>query len=99
MRRYDSSHERAREDPEALGDEAVPVVRAASRRGYRGPVLAAALTDHLEGYVSWDDQLAMIDDRIWSRLVFSTRHPFSWGTFTLWWIARRYLVPRDIRKR
>jgi hypothetical protein len=44
----------------------------------------------------WDQMLERWDDGMWSRVV---RQPFSWRWYTLWWIARRWIVPRDVRRR
>ena len=39
---------------------------------------------------------AQVDDRRWSWYVFQ---PFTWQRFTDWWAARKYVMPRDVRKR
>ena len=45
---------------------------------------------------SADDNLARLDDAYWSSQVRAT--PFTWQAFTDWWIARRWIIPRDITK-
>lgn len=35
------------------------------------------------------------DDGYWAAFV---RAPFTWQRFTNWWIARRWIIPRDPRK-
>lgn len=37
------------------------------------------------------------DDRYWSAVIM--RRPFSWQGFLEWWIARRWLEPRDVTRR
>lgn len=97
MRRANLGRGPTGQDPEALGDEAVPVVRKDPERRYLWPVLAVGLSDDPDGGIDWDQLVAMVDDRNWSYLV--TRAPFSWQLFTMWWVARRYIEPRDVRKR
>ena len=79
------------------------MVREAPRRGYRGPVLAVALPGDevlTIDTVNWDEQLSKLDDMIWSRYVFGrSGWPFSWHNHLMWWIARRWIEPRDVRKR
>lgn len=36
-----------------------------------------------------------MDDAYWS---YQLRRPFSWSLYRRWWIARRWVIPRDIRK-
>ena len=38
---------------------------------------------------------ARMDDARWA---WAIRRPFSWPLFWSWWVARRWIVPRDIRK-
>jgi hypothetical protein len=38
---------------------------------------------------------ALIDDRYWSRHV---TLPFTWQRFMDWWVSRRWVVPRDVRR-
>ena len=38
---------------------------------------------------------ARMDDARWA---WSVGLPFSWPQFYAWWVARRWIVPRDIRK-
>jgi len=53
----------------------------------------------IDEQVDWDDQLAKLDDSIWSRMVFGRAYPFTWRMFLMWWVARRWIEPRDVRKR
>lgn len=67
---------------------------------YPVPVLAVMLIDT-------DDQDEMekavyetesrYEDAYWNRVAW--RRPFSWSVFAAWWVARRWIVPRDVRKR
>lgn len=50
-----------------------------------------------EGVGDWDAALAMQDDAFWSYFAFVA--PFRWQTFLNWWVARRYVQPRDVRRR
>ena len=45
---------------------------------------------------SLDDSVARLDDAFWAKFVY---RGFTWQRFIDWWIARRWIVPRDIRKR
>lgn len=47
--------------------------------------------------VDWDEATASRDDRFWSYFAFEAR--FRWQHFLNWWVARRYVMPRDTRKR
>ena len=38
---------------------------------------------------------ARMDDAHWAWIL---TLPFSWPRFWSWWVARRWIVPRDIRK-
>ena len=38
---------------------------------------------------------ARMDDSWWA---WYTAQPFTWPRFWNWWVARRWLIPRDIRK-
>jgi hypothetical protein len=60
------------------------------------PVIFAITSEDadLDGAIS--DSIARQDDAFWHRFV---RDRFTWRRFTHWWIARRFIVPRDIRKR
>lgn len=42
------------------------------------------------------EHLARVDDAYWAEYV---RRPFAWQRLTNWWLARRWVVPRDIRRR
>lgn len=43
----------------------------------------------------FDDAVARADDAWWIRYVYAE---FSWQRFMDWWAARRWIVPRDVRK-
>lgn len=43
-----------------------------------------------------DEAVTRLDDGYWLRFV---EAPFSWRRFLQWWVARRWVEPRDIRKR
>ena len=60
---------------------------------YPAPVLLASTTD--AELIEPAAELAWSDDAYWWRFV---HRPFSWSRFLTWWIARRWVVPRDIRK-
>jgi hypothetical protein len=47
------------------------------------------------GSESGDDFVARADDAFWAAFI---RRPFSWQQYTTWWVARRWVIPRDIRK-
>lgn len=60
------------------------------------PVVLVAMpedTDHM--IESMEDGISRMDDAYWSRFV---RRDFSWQHFTDWWVARRWIIPRDIRR-
>lgn len=42
------------------------------------------------------DVQARVDDVLWTRFVLL--HPFSWMAFIEWWLARRWVEPRDARR-
>ncbi len=50
-----------------------------------------------DGALDWEEEVSRIQDRWWSYVV--TQAPFSWHLFLSWWIARRWIVPRDVRNR
>lgn len=47
--------------------------------------------------LDWDESLALQDDAFWSYM--AVMAPFSWQLFLNWWVARRYVQPRDVRLR
>lgn len=47
--------------------------------------------------LDWDESTAMLDDGFWSYVAFAA--PFRWQWFLNWWVARRYVVPRDPSRR
>jgi hypothetical protein len=80
-----------------VGDEAVPVVREEAQRPYFGRVLAVGDPDELQSTIDWMESLASLDDIRWAYIV--VRKPFTWQRFLNWWVARRYVQPRDVRRR
>lgn len=44
-----------------------------------------------------DDWQSRMDDRRWSWHAF--RAPFTWQRFVDWWVARRWVIPRDHTRR
>jgi hypothetical protein len=46
--------------------------------------------------LAMDEDLAAMDDAYW--LWQAWRRPFSWPLFARWWVARRWVMPRDVRK-
>lgn len=60
------------------------------------PVLAViAVDDPANEQKAVDDFTARRDDAYWTIHV---RKPFTWQRFTNWWVARRWVRPRDITK-
>lgn len=49
------------------------------------------------GQADLDQTTAFRDDIFWARQAWAK--PFTWQRFTDWWASRRYLVPRDVRRR
>lgn len=47
--------------------------------------------------IDFEESTATRDDGFWSYIAFAA--PFSWQWFLNWWIARRFVVPRDVRRR
>jgi hypothetical protein len=43
-----------------------------------------------------DDDLAWSDDAYWRRFV---DRRFTWERYMTWWVARRFVVPRDVTRR
>jgi hypothetical protein len=78
-----------------VGIEAVSVVPTPSRGIFFSRLIAAVTSesDDFEGALA--DGLSRYDDRAWSWYI--TR-PFTWQQFTNWWVSRRWVRPRDIRK-
>ena len=44
----------------------------------------------------FDDSISRLDDRYWA---FYTVQRFTWQRFGNWWAVRRWVQPRDVRKR
>lgn len=84
------------EDPADLGAQAVPLVQARARRAHFFPVVSLITPegerDVPEGY---DAYTATVDDLWWSHFV---RRSFTWPSFYRWWVARRWVRPRDVRR-
>lgn len=60
------------------------------------PVIAVVSTDFDELVPkSLDESTARKDDAFWAQHM---RLPFSWQRFLNWWVARRWVRPRDITK-
>lgn len=100
MRRSHPRRKRHHEDETGLGDEALLVVQEDTRRGYRGPVLEVILPrarEEFDSRLDWERSTADWDDLKWAWFVFKGR--FAWQRFLNWWVARRYVSPRDLRKR
>ena len=47
--------------------------------------------------IDFDASVAQYDDAYWSYVALMA--PFSWQLFLNWWVARRYVQPRDVRRR
>lgn len=45
----------------------------------------------------FDRTTAFMDDIYWARQVYAK--PFTWQRYLNWWVARRWLIPRDVRRR
>jgi hypothetical protein len=59
-------------------------------------VIAVVTADDDDFEAGLDDSRARQDDAWWARHV---RLPYSPQRFTNWWVARRWIIPRDVRKR
>jgi len=60
------------------------------------PVLAVIFPEEDEDVERLlDDFVARKDDAYWARFV---RQRFSWQRFIRWWVARRWVIPRDLRR-
>ena len=63
---------------------------------YPAPVLAHTLVE--DGFMmelGLDDSAARADDAFWARVV---RRWHGWQAVTDWWVARRWVKPRDITR-
>jgi hypothetical protein len=85
------------EGPDQPRVETVPVVRAHTRRALaRGIPVLYALTDETDDLAAGVERsVSRSDDLFWSRFV--TRS-FTWPRFLEWWVHRRWVQPRDVRK-
>lgn len=64
---------------------------------YPTPVIAVVTADYDGGVQqALDDSVAHADDAFWARVV--RRFPVTPQGFINWWVARRWLRPRDITK-
>ena len=61
------------------------------------PVRTVVQVDYDEDF-SWavEEFDGRADDAYWEHFA---RQQFTWDRFYEWWVARRWLVPRDVRKR
>lgn len=66
-----------------------------SRGLFRMASVAFAVTDDADLQVALDDSRARQDDAWWAAYV---RAPYTPQRFLNWWVARRWVVPRDIRR-
>lgn len=62
---------------------------------FRLTEVIAVATDIDDLEEALDDSRARQDDAWWARY---TRLPYSPQRFLNWWIARRWVIPRDIRR-
>lgn len=78
-------------------DQAVPVV---SPQGYGVPTFgrinAVILDEAKDLGEGIDESDSRWDDLVWGRVVML---PFTWQWFTNWWVSRRWVMPRDVRRR
>jgi hypothetical protein len=58
----------------------------------------AVIQSEFAAKVSFDmeEDYDFYDDGYWAHFV---AQPFTWDRFYRWWIERRFLAPRDVRKR
>ncbi len=54
-----------------------------------------AVIDREDFAEALDDSRARQDDAWWARYI---RLPYTPQRFTNWWVARRWIIPRDIRR-
>lgn len=65
---------------------------------YPTPVIGHVMIE--DGFLleaALDENISRADDAFWHR--FAWRRAFSWQGFINWWVARRWLEPRDITRR
>lgn len=58
-------------------------------------VIASITSDTSDFEAALADSRARQDDAWWARYV---RLPYTPQRFTNWWVARRWIIPRDIRR-
>lgn len=59
------------------------------------PVLAVLHLDDDDLQRGLDESRARLDDAYWAAFV---RRPFTWQRFLTWWVARRWIRPRDVTR-
>lgn len=60
------------------------------------PIIAAMTPeDDSDVQAALDDSTSRHDDAYWARFVAA---PFTWRRYSEWWVARRWVVPRDVRR-
>lgn len=67
-----------------------------SRPEGRQPVPVLAVLGGESEERELEEQVALYDDAYWAVFI---RKPFTWPRFMIWHVARRWVEPRDIRKR
>ena len=99
----DNGRRRDGQGPGAVGAEEVPRLLGQAPGAPGGgalrpltPVLFSVTSDEEDLGEALMDSRARQDDAYWARLV---RGRFSWRRYTSWWLARRWVVPRDVRRR
>ena len=82
-----------------VGHEALSVVQEDSGRPLFTRVVAAVTPEWSEDdwTLDFDESTAQHDDAFWAYVVMV--RPFSWQWYLNWWAARRYVQPRDVRRR
>lgn len=59
------------------------------------PVIAVISSETGDLEHALDDSRARQDDAYWLQIAHG---PFAWQTFLNWWVARRWIMPRDVTK-
>lgn len=57
------------------------------------PVIFPEFAEEVEFLL--DEATARADDALWMRYV---KGQFSWQRFINWWVSRRWVMPRDVRR-
>lgn len=55
------------------------------------------MSEDPDGDIDMDEGMALYDDAYWSYFALVAR--FRWQHFVDWWVSRRYVMPRDVRRR